>query len=124
MIEHRGNTVEYVIRKNGYSISTLAAGMGVNRRSVYNWFNNKLLKSVIIYKIGCLINHDFSKEFPDLFKGADFNNPENKFKPSKYLVDAKNSNTDEWKMKYIYLLEKYNQLLFNDLESSVNTSKK
>jgi len=53
MDKHYGQIVELIIRKKGYSISELARLSYVNRRSVYNWFNQKYLKPEIIYRIGC-----------------------------------------------------------------------
>lgn len=70
MKEHYGEIVEYVVRKNGVSITELADGLNVNRRTVYNYFQNKFLKQDIILKIGLLIRHDFSRELPELFTAS------------------------------------------------------
>ncbi|AMR32442.1 hypothetical protein A0256_13915 [Mucilaginibacter sp. PAMC 26640] len=67
MENHNGQIVEYVVRRNGYSITDLATELKVNRRSIYNYFQNRNLKHDVIYKIGLIIRHDFAKEFPDLF---------------------------------------------------------
>ncbi|MXV51299.1 hypothetical protein GS399_09995 [Pedobacter sp. HMF7647] len=113
MDKHYGQIVELVIRKKGYCISELARLTYINRRSVYNWFNQKYLKPEIIYRIGCIIHHDFSAEFPELFTKEDFtvtpkpNAPSNNNDQSVY----ESSNQITWKDKYIALLEKYNSLL-------------
>jgi transposase-like protein len=52
MDKHYGQIVELVIRKGGYSISEIARLTLINRKSVYNWFNQKYLKPEIIYRIG------------------------------------------------------------------------
>jgi predicted transcriptional regulator len=62
---HHGETIEKVVRRNGHSITDVAKLTKVNRRSVYNWFNQPKLKPEIIYKIGCVINHDFSVDWTD-----------------------------------------------------------
>ncbi|MXV51296.1 hypothetical protein GS399_09980 [Pedobacter sp. HMF7647] len=111
MDKHYGQIVEYRVRKNGYSITDLARCMNVNRRSIYNWFNQKYLKSDIIFRIGCVIRHNFSQEFPELFIDEDFNmisNPESQSFRARYYSYNENEN---WKAKYISLLEKYNEML-------------
>jgi AcrR family transcriptional regulator len=102
---HHGQIVEKVIRRNGHSISEIARITGVNRRSVYNWFNQRTLKEDIIVRLGRAIQHDFSSMFPDLmFKTTDFTS----------TGQTLNSQPDQnaiWKDKYIELLERYNELL-------------
>jgi transcriptional regulator with XRE-family HTH domain len=116
MEPHYGQIVERIIRRKGYSISELARLTKVNRRSVYNWFNQKQLKPEIIFRIGTVVNYDFSAEFPGLFPDEDFS------KQNKYVVYTSPANTQDlnftyWKDKYIDLLEKYNQLLLLCIES-------
>lgn len=110
MNHHHGQIIERVIRRNGHSISELARLANVNRRSVYNWFNQKSLKPEIIFRIGCVINYDFSVDFPDLFSKDDFIKQSIPFTAiattGTDLVDA-----DYWKNKYIDLLERYNRML-------------
>lgn len=129
MNTHQGQIVEYIVRKNGYSISDLAKALNVNRRSMYNWFNQKELKWDVIYRIGYVIRHDFSKEFPLLFTSEDF---KGMYAPrsSAVLLDMNNKTDDDdhWKDKYLNLLERYNTELLNKaikLASSnrCNTSK-
>lgn len=114
MDKHYGQIVEYVVRKTGYSISDLARVTHVNRRSVYNWFASKHLKSAIIYRIGHVIKHDFSKEFPELFISADF---QTIFKTKQSFVSQVSGTVidenETFKNKYISLLEKYNELLLD-----------
>lgn len=117
---HHGQIIERVIRRNGYSISELARLTKVNRRSVYNWFNQKHLKAEIIYRIGIVLNYDFSEDFPELFPKQttnDFAPPaqlaENPTKPS-----LQQSDQCVWKDKYIDLLERYNKLLLSCIENN------
>jgi hypothetical protein len=114
MDKHYGQIVELVIRKGGYSISEIARLTLINRKSVYNWFNQKYLKPEIIYRIGCVINHDFSVEFPELFTTDQFNKNN---KPGSLNSSLTNSSLENviWKDKYILLLEKYNNLLLKRL---------
>lgn len=118
MEQHYGQLVEKVIRRNGYSISELARLTKVNRRSVYNWFGQKDLKPDIIYRIGSVLNHDFSVEFPNLFVQNDFKVLPN---TSRYLKESQiqegDNNASYWRDKYIALLEKYNDRLTDYVES-------
>jgi transcriptional regulator with XRE-family HTH domain len=106
---HTGAIVERVVRRSGVSITELARRTHVNRRSVYNWFNQKRLKLDIICKIGSVLGHDFSIEFPNFF-------PKDEFTQMKRLMESKEEveNSESvyfWMNKYISLLEKYNELL-------------
>jgi len=110
---HHGQIIEKIIRRNGHSISDVARLTNVNRRSVYNWFNQQQLKPEIIYRIGCVINHDFSAELPQLFTSEDFEKGFKKvsFPGSNYNDPEDLYNKHYWKDKYIELLERYNTLL-------------
>jgi AcrR family transcriptional regulator len=112
MDKHQGQIVEYIVRKNGFSLSELAKALNINRRSLYNWFQAKELKKGVIHRIGCVLRHDFSKEFPELFVSEEFNSI---YEPKRYRTEPAGLTTTEeetiWKQKYITLLEQYSQLL-------------
>lgn len=112
MEKHYGEVIERTIRRNGYSISELARLMKVNRRSIYNWFSQAKFKTEIIFKIGCALKHDFSKEFPELFSSEEF---EKGFDSGKLIniefFSEERQKINYWKDKYIHLLEDYNQIL-------------
>jgi transcriptional regulator with XRE-family HTH domain len=111
MESNAGQIVERVVRRNKVSISELARRMQVNRRSVYNWFDQKTLKIEIICKIGHVLNHDFSVDFPEAFGERGFAAME-KIVDSMDEHDHKQPNSVHyWMVKYISLLEKYNELL-------------
>ena len=110
MEKHYGEIVECVVRKNGCSITELADGLNLNRRTVYNYFQNKYLKEDIIFKIGLLIRHDFSRELPELFTSEQFDNQ----RPHPFNDTAlynQEINNGYWKNKYTKLLEVYNETL-------------
>ena len=116
MDNHYGQIVEYVVRKNGHSITDLATALDVNRRSIYNYFQNPNLKYDIIYKIGLIIRHDFSKEFPELFTSDQFEVKPKHFRITPSTI-AGNSSITHWKDKYIELLETYNEALKNGIRN-------
>ncbi|MFC6099464.1 hypothetical protein [Olivibacter domesticus] len=112
MDKHYGEIIERTIRRNGYSISELSRLMSVNRRSIYNWFNQPKFKTDIIFKIGCALKHDFSVEFPELFSSEEFQKAfsQKKFSAEVNVVEEMEK-VNYWKDKYINLLEDYTQAL-------------
>jgi hypothetical protein len=113
MSKHRGQTVEKVIRRDGHSISEVARMMNVNRRSVYNWFNQPALRQEIIYKMGHGIMHDFFVEFPELFTSADFvfKNTLPRSPQQDNRQDPYGDLGSQWKEKYMELYPRYKKLL-------------
>jgi lambda repressor-like predicted transcriptional regulator len=108
---HQGQIVEKIVRKNGYSISAIARIINVNRRTVYNWFNLPILKTSVIYQIAQAIKHDFSVEFPELFKPEDFvfkNKSSLSAEHQAQIVEAEIELI--WKERYLDLLERYTKL--------------
>ncbi|MBL4675082.1 MAG: helix-turn-helix domain-containing protein [Mucilaginibacter sp.] len=111
MKKHHGEIIEHALRRNGYNISDLARELGVNRRTLYNYFKSSILKRYTILHIGKILRHDFSSEFPELFVSEDFeiNNEKNvSFNPQLTQIHEESI---LYKTKYIELLEKYNALL-------------
>lgn len=110
MEKHHGQIVERIVRRSNMSLSELSKHMGVNRRSVYNWFNLPRIKPEILYRLGHVIEHDFSHEFPECFCSDDFKKGSGRVAPSSD-GDVSVHLTDEefWKDKYIRLLEKLNE---------------
>ncbi|MEJ7560417.1 MAG: helix-turn-helix transcriptional regulator [Pedobacter sp.] len=119
---HHGQTIERIIRRNGFSITELARLTNVNRRSVYNWFNQRHLKPEIIYRIGAVINHDLSTVFPSLYQYDEFIQQD--FTPNQEEAVAQEPSIEGniWKDKYIELLERHNQLLLAHFERNAPTN--
>ncbi|TWR28835.1 TetR/AcrR family transcriptional regulator [Mucilaginibacter pallidiroseus] len=111
MEKHNGQITEYLVRKNGFSITELAQALNVNRRSIYNYFQNKHLKYEVILKIGRVIRHDFSSEFPEYFTSEEFDVPIKQYSPNSISAQNQSIEDELWKDKYIDLLEKHQQLL-------------
>lgn len=118
-----GEIVEHAIRRQNVNISELSRKMNVNRRTLYNWFQQKSLNADVICGIGEVINYDFSKDFPEELKS------ETKSK-EKILTNAKMESVQSetvyyWMEKYILLLEDYRGLLQKtSRESSLENFKK
>jgi len=114
MESNAGQIVERVVRRNKVSISELARRLQVNRRSVYNWFDQKTLKIDIICKIGHVLNHDFSVDFPEAFGERGFGAMENLIESVNSTEHKHPNSVHYWMVKYISLLEKYNDLLAHE----------
>ena len=119
---HHGQTIERIIRRNGFSITELARLTNVNRRSVYNWFNQRHLKPEIIYRIGAVINHDLSTVFPSLYQYDEFIQQDLNTNEEEVETQELNVEGNIWKDKYIELLERHNQLLLAHFERSSTTN--
>jgi len=112
MDKHHGQIIEKTIRRKNFSISELARQSSVNRRSIYNLFDQPKVKPELIYKIGSVMKHDFSREFPELFSASDFSDKLHLHKPVKQdLPEGDIRGVNYWKDKYISLLEEFTQIL-------------
>jgi plasmid maintenance system antidote protein VapI len=109
---HSGKTVEYCVRKLGINISDLARCMSVDRKTVYNWFKQESLSKEIIQRIGTVISHDFSAEFPELFDSGETNlQSKDDTKEVSNVINLNALESDHWQVKYITLLEKQKEFL-------------
>ncbi len=107
---NKGKIVELVIRRNSLSISELSRRLHVSRRSIYNWFEQSELNLDVICKIGEVLDHDFSLDFPDLF-----NTKESKLFDARNFLgtqeETQQNSVSYWRNKYINLLERHNEML-------------
>jgi hypothetical protein len=102
---HRGEIIEKTIRESGYSITTIAQKLGRSRRWMYLLFDNPNVPIDLILKIGKIIYHDFSIEFPEVIQPAS--------SESETIYERTKDNY--WREKYFTLLEEYNILLKKEL---------
>ncbi|MBL4678833.1 MAG: hypothetical protein JKY70_21970 [Mucilaginibacter sp.] len=110
MNNHQGQIIEYVVRKNSFNVSNLALQLGINRRTLYNYFGSPSIKPSVILQIGGILRHDFSKEFPNMFTNEEFQKMLNSG-PKFNLGIQESVEDDFYKEKYLSLLEEYNELL-------------
>lgn len=110
---HRGQIVELTVKHCAVSISDIARKLQISRRTLYNWFETRNLDFDIIWRIGCVIEHDFRKEFPrELAARTTFFNNGKIAQPHEATNDLGNS-VYYWMDRYIKLLEKYNEKLMS-----------
>ena len=119
MEKHHGKIIERIVRRANMSLSELSKLMGVNRRSMYNWFVLPKVKPEIIFRLGRVLQHDFSQEFPEFFSSEDFKASQKHLGEPRYDSFVPEATDEEfWKDKYISLLEKMNKTM--TLEKSVS----
>lgn len=106
--QNAGEIVELAVRRKNINISELSRKMKVNRRTLYNWFQQETLTSAVIHSISQAIDYDFSQEFPEDFLT-------NRSNCHKTVEEDNAAETGEqkyyWMKKYIALLEDYRLLL-------------
>lgn len=68
--KHKGQIVERVVRQSGYTITRIAAQLGVSRNTLYNKFESPSLSFEFIRKVGGIISYDFSRDFPEIKREA------------------------------------------------------
>lgn len=117
MVQNAGEIVELAVRRQNINISELSRRLQVNRRTLYNWFQQKKLPAEVIYSIGNAIEYDFSEDFHEGLKNL--KPPPQTRKNDTGELTANSINY--WMEKYITLLEDYKDLLQNkQLEQSIN----
>lgn len=115
--KHAGSIVESIIRRQGHNISKLARHMKISRCTLYNWFEHDTLPFDILVRIGSYIDYDFSSDFPEIFRLSPHTRLEKEPVQNQF---TENEKVDYWMMKYILLLEKYNECLIshNNIQES------
>jgi predicted transcriptional regulator len=130
---HRGEIIREAIKASGVAIGVVAEKLGVSRKTLYNKFKESSIPYSFILRLGEVIHHDFSQEFPHLSKSVKKESsfpqaPVNTnlllpFDGEPELVQKPNNMKEcesellTLQRKYIALLEKFNELL---LKTSVN----
>lgn len=67
-MKHRGEIVKKAIYESKMPITKLAATMGKDPKTIYNWMETHDLSYEKIMEIGRIIRHDFTEDFQDLKK--------------------------------------------------------
>jgi hypothetical protein len=115
-MKHRGEILEKIVRQSHIPISEIARKIGYNRKSIYDFFHNPELPLDTILKIGKVIRHDFSYDFPELFPFVRNQVHENQEIYETKLLNECVKEKNEWMHKYIDLLEQHNALLSGALK--------
>ncbi len=105
-MQHRGQTVEKIVRRSGYSLTKLAKTLAISRNTLYNKFDNPDLGYSFIVEIGNIIHYDFSVDFPEIKNEVELASDIHLGSIDRTAVELL-----KIEEKYIRLLEKYTKLL-------------
>ncbi|MFM2428509.1 MAG: hypothetical protein RL012_393 [Bacteroidota bacterium] len=106
MKKHRGEIVEVVVRKSGFSLKKLSERLGISRNTLYNRFREPELSYGFIRAVGNIIHYNFEIDFAELNEGSN----ELSEGPIGY-IDRDAVELLSLEKKYTALLERYNKLL-------------
>ncbi len=100
MRQHRGEILEAVVRKSGYSIKALTEKLGISRNTIYHKFREHDLSYDFIVRVGDVIHYDFTEDYPEIKTRVD-------------LIDRNQHAVELQRLerKYTLLLERYDKLL-------------
>lgn len=114
---HVGRILEELIRSNNLEISEVSRKIKVSRRSLYNWFKKKSLRSYTLQRICYVLVYDFSLSLPQFLKEEFLQDKDLLQLPAdtKDEPDERINSAQFWMDKYIYLLEQYNQILAKEI---------
>lgn len=106
--KHKGELLDYVVRKKGIKIKALAAEAGFDRSTYYNHIKDANLPYPVISKYGEVLNYDFSKEYPEI--------PANTTYEAKEITTFEEMEKDRnyWRKRFLDLAEKVAENYTND----------
>jgi predicted transcriptional regulator len=110
-MEHRGEIVEGILRKSGVPIARVAKLLGVSRPTIYNKLDDMQLDYGFILRVGQIIKHDFTREFPDIFEHSQPEEVNEQLALPAASALPIEMELLEMQRKYITLMEEHLQLL-------------
>ena len=108
MKTHKGEIIELIVRSSGYTIKSVAEKMNISRSTLYKHFQAIDVSDDFILRLGKIIHHDFSKEFPHLKTYTHYRDSQEA--KTQHLVPISPDFLDLQK-RYCQLLEAYSRLL-------------
>jgi hypothetical protein len=106
---NRGQILAAVVEASGLNKEEVAEKAGYSRSAYYKHKENADLDYHILMAYGKAIKHDFTEEFPDMPKYL-LSEPEETYGKPQTLDEAFKL-LEEWKNKYLELVDKYNRLI-------------
>jgi hypothetical protein len=106
---NRGQVLATAVEATGLNKEEVATKAGYSRSSYYKHIENPELDFHILMAYGKAIKHDFTEEFPEMPKYV-LEDPDQDYGKKISLEEAIRQR-DQWKDKYLELLEKYNRLI-------------
>jgi hypothetical protein len=111
---NRGQVLAAAVDATGLNKEEVATKAGYSRSAYYKHISNPHLEYHILMAYGKAIRHDFTEEFPEMPKYL-LEEPDEIYGKPKSLDEAIHL-LDQWKNKYLDLLEKYKQLIEEKME--------
>ena len=106
---NRGQVLEAAVKASGLGIERAAKRAKYTRSAYYKHKEDPDLDYHILVRYGKAIRYDFTEEFPDMPKYL-LSEPEDEYGKPQTLEEALKI-LDQWKNKYLELLEKYNRVI-------------
>lgn len=103
--KHRGEYLNWLVRKKGIKIVVLTRLAGYDRSTFYNHIRDQNLPYAILLKYEKGLNHDFSIDYPDIRGNIGEDMPE----ISTY--EEMKIDRDKWKHKYDAITELFNKFM-------------
>jgi len=112
---NRGQVLAAAVEASGLGKEEAAKKAGYTRSAYYKHIENPNLDYHILISYGRAIKYDFTEEFPNMPRYM-MEEPDEVYGKPKTLEEAMRL-MDIWKNKYLELLEKYNRLIEEKMES-------
>jgi len=112
---HRGRILATAVQASGLKKETVAIKAGYSRSAYYKHIKKHDLGFHILIAYGKAIKHDFTEELADMPKYL-LEEPEEIYSKPVSREEA-TLQRDQWRDKYLELLEKYNRLIEEKIEN-------
>jgi len=121
-MSHQGEILQEAIKHSGISITRIVEELGITRPTIYRKFKEETVDYSFVKKVGLIINHDFSQSFTISQQEAPSfvsSTVKQSVTPSVTSRTMSSQSVDSdpsrqllaLQVKYIALLEAYNELL-------------
>ncbi|MCX2429980.1 MULTISPECIES: hypothetical protein [unclassified Pedobacter] len=111
---HRGKLLKSIIQKSDISIFDLSKALEYSIDAIHHHIEMETLDFKLLLAYGEVLKYDFSVDFPEMKSLT----AKETFNIEVMNYDELLKDRDHWKLKYIQLLEKHNELLIRRLNFS------
>ncbi len=103
--KHKGEYLNWVVRKKGIKIKVLTELAGYDRSTFYNHIKNPNLPYSVMARYGKALNHDFLAEYPE------FQNSHENMMLVISTFEEMEQDRDKWRSKYLAVSDLLHQCL-------------
>lgn len=103
--KHKGEYLNWIVRKKGIKIKFLTALAGYDRTTFYNHIKDPNLPYTVLSRYGEVLNHNFSEDYPE------FKDPARTHADQIYSLEEMEKDRDKWKHKYEVVFELLNKCM-------------